>query len=404
MDFNDTPEEARFRQEVRTWLEENKIAPWQPGESEIAWSKRWQMIKYKGGWGCPTWPKEWGGRDASTIETMIFTEEEGKVISGPDTQGMNFGIVAPTLIAYMNEADKQRYLPKIASGGERWCQLFSEPSAGSDLAGLITRSVRDGDDWIINGQKIWTSGAQHADFGILVTRSDPDALKHKGLTYFYVDMRSPGIDIRPIKQINGQKNFNEVYLTNVRIPDSQRLGAVGEGWKVALHTLMNERASSGRSRTRQSFDALAMMNLAKETELEDGTALEDRAIREKIADYYVQETGLLYTVARTRTALSKGNTPGPENSIGKLVAAKKTQDMASDCINMLEMSGASMDPDLSPGRGFLQTSYLSAPGSRIAAGTDEILLNIISERVLGLPQEVRVDKEKPFNQIPRGPS
>ena len=250
MDFNDTAQEAEFRSEIRTWIDANApkhlyehLAASTFGglntgdEDPLEASKAWQKKKADAGWACIAWPVEYGGRGASPIETVIWRQEEdvyGK-LGGSFIIGQ--GMCAPTLMAYASEEQKTRYLPKLASGEEVWCQLFSEPHGGSDLAGLRTRAEKDGDEWIINGQKIWTSGAHYSDFGILITRTDPSVAKHKGLTMFFLDMRSPGIDIRPIKQVNGQSGFNEVYFDNVRIPDAQRLGAVGDGWRVSLTTL-----------------------------------------------------------------------------------------------------------------------------------------------------------------------
>ena len=259
--------------------------------------------------------------------------------------------------------------------------------------------MKDGSDWVINGQKIWTSGAHRADYGVIVTRSDPNAVKHKGLTYFYLDMKSPGIEIRRIKQISGASNFNEVYFTDVRIPDSQRLGAVGGGWGVAITTLMNERLTSGEMR---GPDWEELYAVARNTELEDGPALADAGVRERLADWYVKRQGLRWTRFRVMTALSRGETPGPENSIGKLVAAAQAQDMAAFAMDLMDMGGMVSDPELAPMRAAFQDSVLSTPGSRIAAGTDEILKNIIAERVLGLPADVRVDKDQAFKDLPTG--
>lgn len=395
MDFNDTPEEAKFRAEARKWLKSNapKYKKWEEGNLVEA-CKAWQMVKYKAGWAVLTWPKEYGGRGASSVEATIFSEEESRYKLPMGIFGIGQGMAAPTLMAYATEEQQKKYLPNMASGEEVWCQLFSEPAGGSDLAALRTRAERDGDDWVINGQKIWTTGAQFSEYAILVTRSDPTAQKHKGLTYFFLSMKSPGIEIKPIIQINGQSSFNEVYFTDVRIPDEQRLGAVGEGWKVALTTLMNERASIGAGGG-IGFDAI--FDLANNIELGDGKAINDRAVRDQLATWYCKESGLKYTRARTLSALSRGDTPGPENSIGKLVGAKQSQDIASFGIDLMDMAGACMeDSDV------FHMNYLSMPGLRIAGGTDEIMLNIIAERVLGLPQDIRVDKGVPFNEIPTG--
>ena len=276
--------------------------------------------------------------------------------------------------------------------------MFSEPSAGSDLAGLRTRAVRDGDDWVLNGQKIWTSGAHYSDFGVLVVRTDPTAQKHQGLSYFFIDMKSPGIDIKPIKQISGGANFNEVYFSDVRIPDQQRLGSVGQGWQVALTTLMNERASIGGGGGGVNFDSV--FALAQKTLMNGRPAIEDQQVRAKLADWYTQESGLKYTGYRSMTALSKGEIPGPENSIGKLVGAPKQQDMAAFALDLLDANGSIWDENFSESAGLFQATFMASPGLRIAGGTDEIMANIIAERVLGLPQDIRVDKGIPFSEIP----
>jgi alkylation response protein AidB-like acyl-CoA dehydrogenase len=252
---------------------------------------------------------------------------------------------------------------------------------------------------VVNGQKIWTSGAHRADWAILVARSDPGQPKHKGLSFFFLDMHSPGIEVRRIKQISGASNFNEVYFTDLRIPDAQRLGRVGGGWGVAITTLMNERLTSGELRT-PDFEEL--FGLVRRLELEDGPALANAAVRERLADFYVKTQGVRWSRFRTMTALSRGETPGPENSMGKLVNAPKAQDIAAFALDLLDMGGAVMDPELAPMRAAFQESLLSSPGSRIAAGTDEILKNILAERVLGLPQDVRVDRDLPFNELPTG--
>ena len=401
MDFNDTAAEARFRDEARTWLKANvPTAEELAGLDYIAKAKLWQKRKYDAGWACLRWSKEYGGRAASAMESVIWGQEESKFDTPQSVFTIGQGMAAPTLMAYASDEHKKRFLPKLASGEEIWCQLFSEPAGGSDLAALRTRSEKQGDEWVINGQKIWTSGAHYSDWGILVTRSDPTVPKHKGLTYFFLNMKSPGVEIKPIKQISGGANFNEVYFTNVRIPDSQRLGAVGQGWQVSLTTLMNERATIGGGGMGVNFNVA--YKLAQKVMIDDRPAIEDRAVRAKLANWYVEEAGLKYTGYRTMTALSRGQTPGPENSIGKAVGAPKTQDMASFCMDLLEMAGVVNDPELAEAAGLIQMTYMGAPGGRIAGGTDEILLNILAERVLGLPQDVRVDKGVPFNEVPTG--
>ncbi len=401
MDFNDTPEEAAFRKEARAWLRANRPRKKDfEGLNEIEKAKFLQKRKYDAGWACITWPVEYGGRGASPIEQVIWNQEEAKYDLPGAVFSIGQGMAAPTLMAWADEETKKRFLPKLASGEEIWCQLFSEPAGGSDLAALRTRAVKDGDEWVINGQKIWTSGAHYSDYGILVVRTDPNVPKHKGLTYFWIDMRSPGIEIKPIKQISGESNFNEVYFTDVRISDSQRLGAEGQGWQVALTTLMNERASIGAGGGGVGVDSV--FKLARKLTIDGKPAIENAAVRAKLADWYCQESGLKYTAWRTLSALSRGDTPGPENSIGKLVGAPKAQDMANFAIDLQEMAGVIRDPKLSEAAALYQDTYMAIPGLRIAGGTDEIMANIIAERVLGLPQEPRVDKGIPFNEVPTG--
>jgi len=403
MDFEETKAEAAFRNEARTWLEANA-----PSESELvdmdgmARAQFWQKRKADAGWACIRWPEEFGGRGADAIQQVILGQEEAK-ISAPETGVFSIGqgMAAPTLMSWADDEAKARFIPRLASGEDIWCQLFSEPAGGSDLAALRTKAEKDGDDWIINGQKIWTSGAHYSDWGILVVRTDPSLPKHKGLSYFYVDMKSAGIEIKPIKQISGEANFNEVYFTDVRIPDSQRLGAVGQGWQVALTTLMNERASIGAGGGGTKFSSVK--KLAQKVLIDGKPAIEDRHVRAKLASWYVQEAGLKYTSYRTLSALSRGDIPGPENSIGKLVGAVKSQDMASFAMDLLEQEGivrdAAGDEEFAA---LFQNTYMAIPGLRIAGGTDEIMANIIAERVLGLPQEPRMDKGIPFSEVPTG--
>ena len=403
MDFNDTPQETEFREEAKAWLEANAPSSEElQGLDMIEQAKLWQKRKYDAGWACLRWPKEYGGRDASPMEQVIWGQEEAKFDLPGGVFMIGQGMAAPTLMAWGSEEQKSEHLPRLASGEDIWCQLFSEPAGGSDLAALRTRSERDGDDWVINGQKIWTSGAQYSDYGILVTRSDPNVPKHKGLTYFFLDMKSAGIEVRPIKQISGGANFNEVYFTDVRIPDAQRLGAEGQGWQVALTTLMNERAAIGGGGGGGVGGFQQAFELAQKVTIDDRPAIEDRAVRAKLANWYCQESGMRFTGLRSVSALSRGETPGPENSIGKYVSASKSQDIASFCMDLMEMTGAVADPE-SDSAIYVQ-SFMGAPGGRIAGGTDEVMLNILAERVLGLPQEPRVDKGIPFREIPTGKS
>ncbi len=410
MNFDDTPEEASFRREVRAWLDANAPKQLLPELKKSSFgrvtlesadpqqaSKDWQKKKFEAGWACIHWPKEYGGRGATPIERVIWTQEEGiyAILSGLFMIG--HGICGPTLMAFAAEEQKQRFLPPLASGDEVWCQLFSEPAAGSDLAGIRTRAERDGGDWIVNGQKIWTSGAHYCDYGILLARTDPTVPKHKGLTMFFVDMKAPGVEIRPIKQASGQSHFNEVYFTNARIPDAQRLGAVGEGWTVALTTLMHERASLA---TRIPTGFPELLEFCRELETADGRAIDNPAVRAKLASFAVRAKGLEYTAFRAMSALSKGERPGPENSICKLVAGTTMQEIAMYALDLQGQAGILVDPAIAASAGRFQAMLMRSPGTRIEGGTDEILRNVIAERVLGLPADIRVDKNVPFNEIP----
>ena len=400
MDFNDTPEEAEFRAEAHAFiskhLEPKSSASGrrERGDDFMKRAKAWQKAKAEAGYAKITWPKELGGRGGNAMQQVIWNQEEAKFDSpgGPFTIGL--GMCIPTVLAFGSDEHKQRYVQKALMGEEIWCQLFSEPSAGSDVAGLKTRAVKDGDEWVINGQKVWTSGAHYSDYGILLTRTDPTVPKHKGLTMFIVNMKDPGVEARPIHQASGGREFNEVYFTDVRIPDSDRLGEVGEGWKVAIVTLMNERLAVGGS---PGPDWSEIMDYAKGA----GT-MTDQAFREKLADWYVAAQGYKLTKLRTQTALSKGETPGPENSIGKIITANQLQDICSSAIDMQDHYGILTDEEKVEMDGLFQSSFMWAPGLRIAGGTDEILKNIIAERVLGLPQDVRVDKTVPFDELKSG--
>lgn len=412
MDFSDTKEEAAFRQEARQWIADN--APdylYEPLSTSgfgstrtgtfdpLTEAKKWQKKKADAGWACLQWPKEYGGRGATPIQSVIWNQEEGVYGQLSRTFIIGQGMCAPTVMAHASEEYKKSLLPKLASGEQVWCQLFSEPQSGSDLAGLRTRAEKDGDEWVVNGQKIWTSGAQHSDYGILITRTDPEVAKHRGLTMFFLDMKSPGVDIRPIKQANGDSGFNEVYFDNVRIPDSQRLGEVGEGWKVSLTTLMNERLAIGGS-IATGFPEIK--ELVDTLRVATGPAIDNPQVRSKLADWYAKSAGLKNTASRAISALSKGETPGPENSIGKLVAGGMMQDIAKFSLDLQGLSGAIVDPDIAAGSARLQAMLMRSPAVRIEGGTDQILRNIISERVLGLPEDMRADKGLPFNKIPTG--
>lgn len=407
MDFTDTKEEAEYRAHVRDWLDRNAKrkgdvaagAPKYGHDDLVPLAREWQARKYEAGFAGITMPVEYGGQGGTQMQQVIYNQEEARYVAPRGVYEIGLGMCIPTMLAYATEEQKQRYVRPALRGEEIWCQLFSEPAAGSDVAAVRTRAVRDGDDWIINGQKIWTSGAHFSDFGVIVLRTDPSVPKHKGLSYFFLDMHSPGIEVRRIKQIAGISNFNEVFFTDVRVPDSQRLGDVGGGWKVALTTLMNERYAVGH-RPPPDFDEI--LELARGLELEDGPAIRNALVRDKLADWYCQQQGLKLTHFRTMTALSKGQTPGPENSITKIISANKQQEIAAFGMDLMEQAGVIQDDERSPMRAMFQEALLMSPSGRVAGGTDEILRNIIAERVLGLPQDPRVDKDVPYDKLPSG--
>ena len=402
MDFSDTPEEAAFRAEVVGFLQSHaqlragRLAdPEIADDAYVARARDWQAKKAAAGFAGITWPERWGGRGGSPMQQVIYGQEEAKYALPRGVFEIGLGMCVPTLMAYADGATAERHVGPALRGEEIWCQLFSEPGAGSDVAGLRMRAERDGEDWIINGQKIWTSGAHFSDYGLLLTRTDPGVPKHAGLSMFFLDMRSAGVEVRRIRQISGASNFNEVFFTDVRIPDSQRLGAVGQGWKVALTTLMHERLAVG---TMAGPDYGELMELARSVEVRGAPALADAAVRERLANWYVQSKGLEYTKLRAITALSRGQMPGPESSIYKIVSARKLQEIASYALDLMDGGGLVSDPAQAPMRAMFQQALLYAPAGRIAGGTDEILRNIIAERVLGLPGDIRVDRDRPFNQ------
>lgn len=387
MDFEDTSQQAAYRAKVRTWLAshapkfavapETAMAP----EAFMGLARRWQALKAEAGYVGIMWPTPVGGQGGSAIEHVIYHQEEERYPLPLIPFAVGIGMCLPTLFTHGSAQVIDRFMAPGMRGDEIWCQLFSEPAAGSDLAGLRTRGVREGDDWIINGQKVWTSYAHEADYGLLLVRTDPAAPKHKGLTMFYIDMRAPGVEVRPIRTLLGDAEFNEVFFTDVRICDSQRLGAVGDGWKVSLSTLMFERLAVGG----KPCGAPTASELAG---LLDATSL---------ARYYVADEGIELTRLRSMTAVSRGGVPGPEASINKLVMAKNLQDMTSSALENLGVD-ALRELD-EPQSRRLNYWYLWSAGLRIAGGTDEILRNIIAERVLGLPPEPRNDRDTPFNQL-----
>ncbi|HVZ06721.1 acyl-CoA dehydrogenase family protein [Rhodopila sp.] len=406
MNFDDTPEEAAFRIEARTWLKQNAPhhlqaalaasaaqttssvhLPHLPGFDALAECRAWQRRKYDGGWACLGWPREWGGRDATSIQRVIWQQEEGVYSHLNDAFTVSHGIAGPTILAHGTDAQKMRHLRRIAAGEELWCQLYSEPSGGSDLAGLLTRAVLDGDSALINGQKIWTTHAQIADYGLLLARTDPAVPKHQGLSIFLLDMRLPGITVQPVRQITGEASFNQVFLTDVCVPLNTMVGKPGDGWRVALTSLMNERLSLAAAIPTGVRELVAFCRCFPSAA---DPAVNDPAVRDRLATWFARASGLEHTMMRTISALSAGRQPGPENSIGKLVAGDMVQDIASFALDLQGMAGSVLLPDDAERR--FQNLLLTAASVRIGGGTAEIQRNIIAERILGLPAEPRVYK------------
>jgi alkylation response protein AidB-like acyl-CoA dehydrogenase len=409
MDFTDTQEEAQFRQKARAWLNANasrstdttnkfKVGGGDDAEA-LREAKSWQARKADAGWVGIHWPKAFGGRELPPSYTVIYRMEETNYLVPRGYFEIGLGMCAPVMMSYATAGQVKQYLPRMMRGENVWCQLFSEPSAGSDVAGIRTSARRDGDEWVINGQKVWTSGAHFSDFGILVARHDTTLPKHKGLTFFFLDMKSRGIEIRRIKSIPGRSNFCEVFFDNVRIPDAQRLGDVGQGWQVAVTTLMHERLAVGQASGTNFEDIFA---LVRELELDGKPAIKDSLVRDKLADWYVRDKGLQYGQYRMLTKISRGEMPGPEASVTKVVSAVQVQQVSSFAMELMDVAGILDDPRLSPQSAAFQLSFLASPGYRIAGGSDEILRNIIAERVLGMPGDIRVDKDLPYNQLPTG--
>ncbi len=398
MDFEDTAEEGVFRALARAFLKENAPPPPEAGaaivSTDLETARAWQRAKADAGFAGILLPAEAGGRGGTIMEQIIFDQEERAVGAPSDVHFMiGLGICAPTILQFATPEQIARHVPPLIRGDEIWCQLFSEPSSGSDLAAARTRARREGDGWVIKGQKIWTSGAQHSDFGLLLARTDGSVPKHMGLTVFILDMKSPGVEVRPIKQISGASHFNEVFLDEVYIPDARRIGQVGQGWKIALGMLMNERLTVGRV---FSPDVGPLIRVAAQTEINGAPAIDNGMVRERLARWYSEQQGIRHTVSRVMTALSKGRDPGPEASIIKIIDAAREYEMAGFALDLL--GPAALDraggADAAPA---LIGAFLEAPGTRIGGGTEEILLNVIAERVLGLPGDIRVDKDIPFD-------
>jgi alkylation response protein AidB-like acyl-CoA dehydrogenase len=406
MDVDDTPEEAAARAEARAWLETvaklrgQGDGDWQAFRArtddedadQLARGKTWQAIKSDAGWAAIHWPVEYGGRGRTAIEAGVFSEEESRF----DTTGNMFMIgidmVGPTLIAHGTPGQRTRFLPPMLRGDEVWCQLFSEPGSGSDLASLSTRAMRDGDEWVIDGQKVWTSSAHTADFGICLARTDPAVAKHAGISYFLVDMHAPGVTVRPLRQIDGAIHFNEVFLDGVRVPADRVVGDVHDGWRVAMTTLTAERTaigSGGRVGTREIAEVARRLGRTG-----------DPLLRQEIARVHAREMVQRWTVYRVRTAAAKGVAPGPEAAILKLLNSHQVEHVGEVLMSILGTAGMLWHDDALDD-GFWQDMFLMQWSSRIGGGTENIQRNILGERVLGLPREPDPLKGHPWRDLPK---
>ena len=397
MDFEDSPDEARFRADARAWLDLNAVPKGHPDDFARTffqigsdWAvlddlcRKWQRTMFDGGWAGISYPVEFGGRGGTTMQEVIFSQEMGRygVHNGPFMVAHT--MVGPAILEYGTAEQRQRFIEPMLRGDEMWCQLFSEPGSGSDLASLSTRAVRDGDEWVVNGQKVWTSSADVCEWGILLARTDPDAPKHKGITYFLLDMGTPGIEIRPLRQMTGDSHFSEVFITDVRIPSANVLGGdarVNDGWRAAMHTLANERNMIGSAAVEEDLEAV----VALATEAGLGA---DPRVRQQLAGVRVRVDLLRFLGYRMQTALSQGRAPGPETSVLKLLYGQHLRHAMTLGKHLLGAAGM-LDGDPGAWSGYIGYRFLWAPHSGIAGGTNEVQRNIIGERVLGLPAEPR---------------
>ena len=397
MHLSYTPDEEQYRDQVRAWLAANLPTNWEglgDGTSEnmdqwMAFLKDWQRKLYEAGWAGISWPKEYGGRGATINEQLIFTEEMA-LAKAPNSMNVAIGIelVGPGIIHHGTEAQKLRYLRKILSAEEIWCQGFSEPGAGSDLASLQTRAALEDDHFVVTGQKVWTSWAEYSDYCILLARTDPTAPKHKGISCMLVDMRSPGITIRPTVQITGEAEFSEVFFDGVRVPRENLVGEINQGWTVAMTILMHERGTSAidyQIRFRNELDEL--IRLGKSFESEGRRASEDPLLRQKLAQSYIEVEILKYNIYRSATQMMRSGKPGPESSITKLFWSEMDRRQKEAGMEMLGMysqlvKGSKRAVD----NGRWQRAFLWSRAGTIYAGSSEIQRNIIAERVLGMPR------------------
>lgn len=392
MDFDDTAEDADWRTECDAWLADN-LPRLGDVDGPIEQTKAWQAMKFDAGLAKITWSPSEGGRDGTAVQQVIFDQEHAKRRTPPDVLRIGLDFVAPTIRAHGTDEQRDTHLRAALRGENIWCQMFSEPGAGSDVAALGTSAVRDGHEWVLNGQKVWISYAHLADFGEILCRTNPDAPKHRGITAFILDLETPGVTVRPLKQMTGTAEFSEIFLDDVRVPHENVIGQVDDGWHVAVTTLMNERQSIGLgSSNRVSRLPQRLAELARR----QGTL--DAVTRQKIVDVHIQGEITRFLGLRTLTSAVHGRLPGSEGSVAKLSTGKMNVTAAELGINLLGASGMATDPsDL---RWLLR--FLWGPGHRLGGGTDEVNRNIVAERVLGLPGEPHQDEATPWRDIPRG--
>lgn len=394
MDFTYTPEEEGFRQELRDWLEEHlPESPPKRGQAGFDSARytefliEWQRTLGKDGWAAIQWPKEYGGRGASIIEQAIYGEEMARHDAPQQVNVIGLGMCGPTIMTCGTEEQKRRYLSKLLSGEHLWCQGFSEPNAGSDVAALRTSAVEDGDAFILNGQKVWITFAQHCDYCLLLVRTNPDVPKHKGLSMLILDMKSEGVTVRPLTQLTGEAEFNEIFFDNVRVPKENLVGATDDGWRVAITTLMFERVNiSTFVQAQRALDSVVA--LAQNTRRNGHTAAADPIIRQRLAQRAVELKALHLNELRALTRRARGETPGPEGSVAKLIQSQLIQ-----AITALAMEIEGPASQIMPGsphaveEGAWQFPFLRSQASTIAGGTTAVMRNIIAERVLGLPKD-----------------
>jgi alkylation response protein AidB-like acyl-CoA dehydrogenase len=377
MDLTFNPSELEFRDELRAWLADNPPgeAPKDDEDGHYAWRRDWQRRLAAGGWAAVHWPREYGGRGATLTESAIFFEELGRSGAPLPANALGLLLAGPTIMAWGTPEQKDRYLSPIVTADEIWCQGFSEPEAGSDLASLKTRAVKSNGEWIVTGQKVWTSGAQYSKWCMLVARTDSEAPKHKGLSYFLLDMEQDAVQVRPLRQITGESEFNELFIEEARIPDANLLGGEGNGWKVALTTLMNERAGLGfflQVRLRQLLDALLAEAVQRDL-------LEDPVIADRLGELHLKAEVLRLTAYRGLTTIEKYGQPGPEGSLVKWMWSDTNQQLTQFAADLL-------GPEVMHSDNHWSYELLRARGNTIEGGTTEILKNIVAERVLGLPK------------------